>query len=182
MMSCHVICCAFESLACYRDHLKRNNVAEHLWIALEMVLATLANGETKPIITGFLKTDLEVETPAGKVILPDWHIDVMQGPSKECLLYLGQREEQELKLKSYRDQLTEVARQRQEKGKRFKGTTDAGTGRKQPTATRVEIDGKLSKVVFRPGEQPRFKIQRTVGHWPTCFVALTPCAPRIPTG
>ena len=66
------------------------------------LLATLANGETKPIISGFLRTDVEVRTTAGKVISTNWHVDVIRGPCKDHLLYLGQREERELNLKSYK--------------------------------------------------------------------------------
>ena len=32
--------------------------------------AELANGEVKPIVTGYLLSDVELETPAGKVVLP----------------------------------------------------------------------------------------------------------------
>ena len=64
------------------------------------LMATLANGETKPIIKGYIRADVEVTTPAGNVVLTNWHVDVMQGPTSEKLLYMGQREERELNLKS----------------------------------------------------------------------------------
>ena len=118
------------------------------------LLATLANGETKPIVTGYLQVDVEVLTPAGKVMLPQWHVDVMQGTTTENLLYLGQNEEAELGLKTYRDQLVEVAK-RQE-AKRLKTS-----GKKGATSTNVQIDGKARKVVFPSGEQPCFKCRLT---------------------
>ena len=119
----------------------------------EPLLATLANGETKPIIMGFMQTDVEVVTPAGKVILPEWHVDVLKGPTNEHLLYLGAKEETELKLKSFKDQLTEFARTQQGLKKKARLAKDGNTA----TATQVKIDGKLGKVVFEPGQQPRFK-------------------------
>ena len=82
------------------------------------LMATLANGETKPIVTGYLRADVEVTTPAGKVILTNWHVDVMQGSTDECLLYMGQKEERELNLKPYKDQPTELARTRKTGAKR----------------------------------------------------------------
>ena len=61
-------------------------------------LAELADGQVKPIISGYLLADIELETPAGKVVLPSWHVDVLQGPNMDNLLYMGQREETELQL------------------------------------------------------------------------------------
>ena len=114
-----------------------------------------------------MQTDSEVITPAGKVILPQWHVDVLEGPTDELLLYLGQQEETELKLKSFKDQLTELTRTQQVNGKKAKLKSESGT----TTSTRVKIDGKMGKVVFEPDEQPRFK--RRLGR-PTPAPVLEP--------
>ena len=118
------------------------------------LLATLANGETTPIISGYLLADLEVVTSAGKVVLPKWHIDVIEGPTSDRLLYLGQREEAELNLKTFQEQLTEVARKRQKwdgrakKNRAVKGKT---------TSTQVCLNGTMRTVTFVPGSQPKYK-------------------------
>ena len=121
------------------------------------LMATLANGETKPIVTGFLKADMELVTPAGKVILPNWHIDVMEGPSEDFLLYMGQKEERALNLKSYKDQLTELAARHNSGAKRSKRITCDGTCAHESTVMQVKHEGKATRVIFHPGEQPRFK-------------------------
>ena len=117
------------------------------------LLTTLADGEVKPIITGFIRADVEVTTPAGKVVLANWHVDFMQGPTNDRLLYMGQREERELNLKSYKDQLTELARGSKPGHKQSVHVTDSVDA----TNTRVQINGKMRKVVFNPGQQPIFK-------------------------
>ena len=123
------------------------------------LLATLANGEVKPIIAGYIRAYVEVTTPAGKVVLTNWHVDVMQGPTKERLLYMGQREEQELNLKSYKDQLTELARESKMNTKKAVHVNTPADN----TNTRVQINGKMRKVVFNPGQQPLFKRRLATG-------------------
>ena len=127
------------------------------------LLATLANGAVKPIISGFLLADLEVETPAGKVVLPQWHIDVMQGPTTDHLLYLGQREQAELNLKTFQEQLTEVAKRRNEKEGRSAGKKLL---RNNATSTQVQLNGRMRTVTFIPGAQPRYKRKLSAGARP----------------
>ena len=123
------------------------------------LMATLANGETKPIIKGYIRADVEVTTPAGNVVLTNWHVDVMQGPTSEKLLYMGQREERELNLKSYKEQLTELA----QKSKKAKKALNVDSPADETTNTRVQIDGKMRKVIFNPGQQPMFKRRLATG-------------------
>ena len=70
-------------------------------------------------------------TRAGVVILPRTHIDILQGPEKANLLYLGKVEEKRLQLKTYAEQLEEVAVKARAKGKeaRFEplGEEEEGT-------------------------------------------------------
>ena len=61
--------------------------------------ATLADGTRADIITGYLVVELELQTKAGTVILPTTHVDVLEGPEKEHVLFLGKVEERRLNLK-----------------------------------------------------------------------------------
>ena len=81
----------------------------------------------------------------------------MQGVNDDFLLYVGQKEEAELKLTSYRDQLTELARKRNAGAKAVKKSLSTHQNPNQTNTTQVSNNGKYSTVVFRPGEQPRFK-------------------------
>ena len=56
--------------------------------------------------------DLVLKTKAGIVNLPKTKIDVIQAPEKNNLLLLGQQEERRLGLKTYAEQLEEVAKRR----------------------------------------------------------------------
>ena len=59
---------------------------------------------------GFCVLDVELITRAGTVVLPRTHIDILEGPESSNLLYLGQVEERRLSLKTFAEQLEEVAR------------------------------------------------------------------------
>ena len=72
-------------------------------------LATLANGAKVPAIIGQFVSDIELLTSAGIVELPGTTVDILKGPEQGNLLYIGREEESRLCLKSYRDQLAEVA-------------------------------------------------------------------------
>ena len=113
-------------------------------------LAELANGEVKPIISGYLLADIELETPAGKVVLPHWHVDVLQGPTTDDLLYMGQREESELKLKSYSEQLTELAAKQNNGAAESARTAPKNSLTSNKTFTQVKRGKKVTQVVFLP--------------------------------
>ena len=71
--------------------------------------AKLADGSIKDLVTGYCVADVELVTRAGPVILVRNHIDILDGPETSNLLYIGEAEERRLKLKSYAQQLEELA-------------------------------------------------------------------------
>ena len=71
--------------------------------------AKLCDGSLKDSIIGCCLADVELVTRAGIVILPRTHIDILQGPEQANLLYLGKVEEKRLRIKTYAEQLEEVA-------------------------------------------------------------------------
>ena len=73
-------------------------------------VAILADGEKKPIIPGFIVCDIMVKTRAGEVLLTATRIDVLNGPESQVILYLGKEEEARLGLRTYAEQLEDVAR------------------------------------------------------------------------
>ena len=72
--------------------------------------ATLIDGSTGPAVTGYVVADVVLTTKCGEVVLPRTHIDVLEGPEKNRLLYIGQAEEQRLHLRSFATQLEDLAR------------------------------------------------------------------------
>ena len=74
--------------------------------------AKLADGSVKDLIIGYCVADIELVTRAGPVVLARNHIDILDGPETENLLYIGEAEERRLKLKSYAQQLEELAKKR----------------------------------------------------------------------
>ena len=72
--------------------------------------AKLADGSVKDVILGYCIADIELVTKAGTVILPRNHIDVLKGPETANLIYIGEAEEKRLKLRSYAEQLEDLAR------------------------------------------------------------------------
>ena len=115
------------------------------------------------MISGYCIADVVLRTKAGKVILPQTHIDVLQGPESGNLLYVGQVEEQRLGLKSFRKQIESLA-------------ADITHGKKkQPTApkkakadaetleTKMKVDGDFKTVKFIVGQQPAYKRRLQLG-------------------
>ena len=79
--------------------------------------AKLADGTVQDLNTGYCIADIELVTRAGTVILPRSTIDILQGPEKANLIYIGEEEEKRLKLRSYKQQLEDLARKGLGKGK-----------------------------------------------------------------
>ena len=52
--------------------------------------ATLIDGSTGPAVTGYVVADVVLTTKCGEVVLPRTHIDVLEGPEKNRLLYIHQ--------------------------------------------------------------------------------------------
>ena len=77
----------------------------------------LADGSVKNLITGYCVADIELVTRAGTVVLPRSTIDIIEGPESENLIYIGEAEEERLKLRSYAQQLEDLARKGVGKGK-----------------------------------------------------------------
>ena len=115
--------------------------------------ATLANGEVGPLVTHYCVAKVVLSTKAGDVVLPRTHIDVLQGPIKGHLLYIGKAEEKRLKLRSFASQLEDVARkQSKDVGKAY--VTAGGEGSKVKVNTRKSESGEAT-VSFK--QEPRFK-------------------------
>ena len=72
-------------------------------------MAKLADGTLKPLISGYCVATIVIRTKAGEVVLPETHIDVLQGPESGNLLYLGQKEELRLGLRSFKKQIEDLA-------------------------------------------------------------------------
>ena len=51
--------------------------------------AKLADGSLKNVILGYCVADIELVTKAGTVVLPFSHIDIIEGPEKANLIYIG---------------------------------------------------------------------------------------------
>ena len=88
--------------------------------------------------------------------MPRTHVDVLDGPEEDCLLYLGQAEEKRLRLKSFATQLEEVARSGKIGGKKalvigHEGEVGSGTLIKETT---IEGEDGLS---FVAAEGPAVK-------------------------
>ena len=105
--------------------------------------AKLADGSVQNLITGFCIADIELVTKAGTVVLPRSHIDVLQGPESANLIYIGEAEEKRLQLKSYAQQLEELAK----KGGGRADTTatakvEATNGKHKCAYSQVEVNGE----------------------------------------
>ena len=48
--------------------------------------ATLIDGSRTPTVTGYVVADVVLTTKCGEVVMPRTHIDVLEGPEKNCLL------------------------------------------------------------------------------------------------
>ena len=83
--------------------------------------AKLADGTLKPLISGYCVANVVLKTKAGKVLLPQTHIDILQGPEDGNLLYVGQVEEARLGLRSFKAQIESLASEIQD-GKRKQKT------------------------------------------------------------
>ena len=109
--------------------------------------AILANGAKVPSILGYLVADVMVKTRAGEVILPQTKIDVLKGPETKAMLYLGKEEEARLGLKTYAEQLEDVAalrkRQPEQKGENI------SPGAKVAKKTQVSAD-KIRRTMYKP--------------------------------
>ena len=83
--------------------------------------------------------DVVLTTKCGEVVLPRTYIDVLEGPEKNRLLYIGQAEEQRLHLRSFATQLEDLARDTTSESNPVHVTTgqspDAGVVRKAGTPT-----------------------------------------------
>ena len=140
----------------YADALARQG---HEVVRYETPLkATLCDGSEQDAIIGYVVADIELKTPAGKVILERTHVDVLQGPEREFILYIGKREEARLNLKSYATQLEEAAARAEADlvipPEEEPGEDQAGDNNR---TTKVSKDGKPVEQVFNPAQQPRFK-------------------------
>ena len=123
--------------------------------------AKLADGSVKNLISGYCVADIELVTKAGTVVLPRSHIDVLQGPESANLLYIGEAEEKRLKLRSYAEQLEDLARKGVENGKR-KCAKNAPNNASNPACDCTQVKFKenpefCSPVNMGAAERPRTK-------------------------
>ena len=82
----------------------------------EPLSATLIDGSSGPAVTAYVVANVVLTTKCGEVVLPRTHIDVLEGPEKNKLLYIGQAEEKRLNLRTFADQLEDLARDASEEG------------------------------------------------------------------
>ena len=137
----------------YAEVLSKNGVKVEYYE--KPLSATLADGTKSDTIIGKVVADIELTTAAGRVVLQGTEVDVLQGPEKECLLYIGRREERRLNLRSYADQLQDVASQ-SEDDVIVPPEKEKKNERKFKT-TKIKQNGKAKKVRFQIPEEPRFK-------------------------
>ena len=78
--------------------------------------ATLADGSKRPIIIGYVYANMTLITGAGIVQLSNVYIDIIDGEDEGNLMLIGKVEERSLGLKSFAEQLRELAKKT--KGKR----------------------------------------------------------------
>ena len=83
----------------YADALSR--AGKRAWYYKTPRNATLADGSKKPIIVGDITVELVLRTKAGTLRLPNTRLDIIKGPEKDGILYMGKEEETRLGLKSY---------------------------------------------------------------------------------
>lgn len=110
---------------------------------------------------------MELVTKAGTVVLPRTHIDVLQGPESSNLLYLGQVEERRLRLKTFAEQLEEVAR-------RGNGAREGGKvtipPREREAAGRNWARGENAKRAKEDGDHDSVNKLKEVWNEGSCFV------------
>ena len=126
--------------------------------------AMLADGTTKPMISGYCVADVVLKTKAGSVVLPKTHIDVLQGPEVGNMLYMGQVEEERLGLRSYRSQIEELANDIKEGRKKPPTAPKKALGRHDVRETTLDGGGGPKTVRFEMGQQPVYKRRLRLGH------------------
>ena len=123
----------------------------------EPLKATLCDGTQRDAIIGYVVADVTLKTAAGKVTLEKTNVDILKGPEKNFILYLGQAEETRLNLKSYARQLEEMA-ERSKAGLVVPPEEEANPQNSPPIrATQVKTGDSVKKVKFDAAEQPRYK-------------------------
>ena len=118
-------------------------------------VATLADGSKSETIIGRVIADIELITAAGRVVLQKTDIDVLKGPEKDFLLYVGRTEERRLNLRSYAAQLEGVAAKAKSK---LVVPPDKPKGRSSPNkTTKVRASAGNQKYQFKSENRPRVK-------------------------
>ena len=138
----------------FADQLASEGTAVQLYSTPRV--ATLANGSRVPSITGYVIADLELETQAGTVFLPRTHVDVLAGPEENNVLFLGKQEETRLGLRTFAEQLVDVARSSKQPNK-AEAPNDGPLSRNDQVDIRGEAATKKQK-----GEKVKFKAGRRV--------------------
>ena len=127
----------------------------------EPLHATLIDGSSGPTVTHYCVTDVVLTTKAGNVVLPRTHIDVLQGPEKGRLLYIGKAEETRLHLRSFASQLEDVARRSNETNASVH-VTSGQTPPKLNVQEKKSVDGKKTvSFASKPGFTRRLAVQQT---------------------
>ena len=93
-------------------------------------------------------------------MLPETHIDVLQGPEEGNLLYLGQVEESRLGLRSFKKQIKDLAEEIQE-GKKTQPNAPKKTSLTPATKT-TQVDDNGKRVLMQ-GQQAVYKRRLRLG-------------------
>lgn len=123
----------------------------------------LADGTVKPLISGYCVADIVLRTKAGKVLLPQTHIDVLQGPEDGNLLYIAQVEEKRLGLKSFRSQIESLADKIKDGKRNHPEAPKQSKQNTEPLTTAMKVDGEVKRVRFEVGQQPVYKRRLQMG-------------------
>ena len=120
----------------------------------------MCDGSTADIIVGEIDTDITLITCAGLVEIPRATVDVLRGPQKGHILYVGQQEEERLGLVSYADQVKLLAaRLNTDKNVDNNKSKDKPGSKAAGKRETIQLKGlkDAKTAVFKPGEKPRFK-------------------------
>ena len=169
-LSCYYICdggCDRATVShVFAKELQKNG--QKLWKYNPPRVAILANGAKKPIIAGYMVCDIMVRTKAGEVVLPETKVDVLEGPETEHILYLGKEEEARLGLRTYAEQLEDVAKAIKKKiaaVRKAKVSLKNGKGKIRSDRRKSDVrkvSAKAPKAVKKaPAESSKFQIHGT---------------------
>ena len=108
-------------------------------------------------------TLLVLITKAGEMFLNKTHIDVLQGPEQGNLLYIGKAEEKRLGLRSYKEQVENLAKEIKNGSKKQPGAVKRAKATAGLQESQVKVEGQWRTVRFAAGEQPAYKRRLRLG-------------------